>query len=293
MLAEPRLLQPASSPLEGAAFDLHVLTFAVSAMAHALDAFGNLNSAILFAATARACGPFDQTPGRKRPVSINALAASLGRPFETTRRHANALIDEALILRSPNGLSVTAEAIVEPRVARLTDTCHDLLVRLIEELEGDGLTLPSPASDIAYDPRSGIGIALDLMLAAVESHGRREENFTRLALLLAIEWAQRRSTHAGADRSSDPVIRTSTAARILGLPYATTSRNIDALVDSGLLTRSGAALRTVDDARANDGRSALAYRARQLIGRLAQSGFPMHHPGSAYIRRRAQAQDLG
>ncbi|RYY44997.1 MAG: hypothetical protein EOP59_05205, partial [Sphingomonadales bacterium] len=106
-MAEPRLLQPASAPLEGAAFDLHVLAFSVSAMAHALDAFGNLNSAILFAATARACGPFDQTPGRKRPVSINALAASLGRPFETTRRHANALIDEALILRSPNGLSVT------------------------------------------------------------------------------------------------------------------------------------------------------------------------------------------
>ncbi|MCR5869421.1 MULTISPECIES: hypothetical protein [unclassified Sphingomonas] len=279
--------------LDGSRFDLHILEFTVSALAHALDAFGNLNSAILFAATARACGPFDQTPGRKRPVSINALAASLGRPFETTRRHANALIDDQLIARSPTGLSVTVEALGEPRVARMTDSAHDLLVRLVEDLSNAGFALPHPAADMTYDARSGVGIALDLLLAAVESHGGREENFTRLALLLAIEWAHRRYAYAGTDGASDPVIRTSTAARILGLPYATTSRNIDALVDRGLLARAGAGLRPVDDSRAVAGRTALSNRARQLIGRLGQCGFPMRLPGTAYIRHRTAAPDLG
>jgi DNA-binding MarR family transcriptional regulator len=294
MLPESSKQHQASALLDGHRFDLHILEFTVSALAHALDAFGNLNSAILYAATARACGPFDQTPGRKRPVSINALAASLGRPFETTRRHASALIEDGLIARAPSGLSVTIESLTEPRVARLTDSCHDLLVSLIEDLGGGGFALPSPATDISYDPRSGVGIALDLLLAAIESHGRREENFTRLALLLAIEWAHRRFAYAGPEGATDPVIRTSTAARILGLPYATTSRNIDALVDRGLLTRAGAGLRPVNDARlAVEGRAALANRARQLIGRLAQCGFPMQQPATAYIRHRTPPPDLG
>lgn len=292
MQPEPAL-QQGSAQLDGSRFDLHILEFAVSALAHALDAFGNLNSAILFAATARACGPFDQTPGRKRPVSINALAASLGRPFETTRRHANALIDDQLIERSATGLSVTVEALLEPRVARMTDSAHDLLVRLVEDLGNASFALPHAAPDMTYDPRSGVGIALDLLLAAIESHGTREENFTRLALLLAIEWAHRRYAYAGADGTSDPVIRTSTAAQILGLPYATTSRNIDALVEHGLLTRAGAGLRPVDDARASTARTALSNRARQLIGRLGQCGFPMRQPGTAYIRHRTAAPNLG
>lgn len=277
----PDAVQQPTAQLDGPQFDLLILAFAVSALSHALNAFGNLNSAILFAATARAAGPFDQASGRQRPVSINALAASLGRPFETTRRHANALIDEALVVRSPAGLSVTADAIADPRIARFTDRCHDLLVTLMEDLANAGFALAAPAPDIAYLPRSGTGIALDLLLAAVESHGPREENFTRLALLLAVEWAHRRFAYAGPEGATDPVIRTSTAARILGLPYATTSRNIDALVDRGLLGRDGAGLRPVDDAAAQDARIALANRARRLIGRLAQSGFPMQNAAAA------------
>lgn len=292
MLPEPDR-QHGAAQLDGSRFDLHILEFAVSALAHALDAFGNLNSAIVFAATARACGPFDQAPGRKRPVSINALAASLGRPFETTRRHANTLIDDALVTRTPAGLSVTAEAVAEPRVARMTDSTHDLLVRLIEDLGNAGFVLPPPAPDMIYDPRSGVGIALDLLLAAVECHGGREENFTRLALLLAIEWAHRRYAYSGAEGARTPVIRTSTAARILGLPYATTSRNIDALVERGLLARVGAGLRPVEDASAAASRAALANRARQLLGRLAQSGFPTGQPAAAYIRHRTADPALG
>ena len=294
MLPEVRSQHQASVPLEGPRFDLHILEFATSAMAHALDSFGNLNSAILFAATARACGPFDQTPGRKRPVSINALAASLGRPFETTRRHANALIEEGLIMRSPDGLSVTIQSIVEPRIARLTDACHDLLVRLVEDLGGNGFALPAARNDAVYDPRSGIGIALDLLLAAVESHGRREENFTRLALLLAVEWAHRRFAGGGSNGGREPLIRTSAAARMLGLPYATTSRNIDALIAGGLLTRAGAGLRPMDNSPlAVEGHVALANRTRLLIGRLAQSGFPMSLPATAYIHQRPPLPGLG
>lgn len=286
MLSELQQAPAASAPLHGAAFDLLVLDFAVSAFAGALDSFGNLNSAVLFAATARACGPFDQAPGGKRPVSINALAASLGRPFETTRRHANALIEDGLIARSSAGLSVTAAAMAEPRVVQLTDRCHDLLVRLIEDLDQGGYALPSTTPGIQYDHRAGVGIALDLMLAAFESHGRREENFTRLALLLAVECAERRAVVEASGKAAVPLIRTSTAAQALNLPYATASRNIDALVAAGLLSRAGAGLRSVESDAAAEARAALANRARQLVGRLAQIGFPMDRPGTADLAGR-------
>ncbi len=288
MLAELRPSHAPSVPLQGTAFDLLTLEFAVSALAEALEVFGNLNSAVLFAATARASGPFDPTPANGRPVSINALAASLDRPFETTRRHANALIDDGLIQRTPAGLSVAAEAMVEPRVVRLVNGCHDLMVRLVEDLQSGDHALPPSAADASYDPRSGIGVALDLMLAAIECHGRREQNFTRLALLLAIEWAQHRVTLAGTSTFAKPTVRTSMAARLLGLPYATTSRNIDALVESGALARIGTGLRVVENQQVEENRSAFANRARQIMGRLAQSGFPMEQPGSAYIHQRPE-----
>lgn len=278
MSSELQQPQARSIPLQGAAFDLLVLEFTVSALARGLEAFGNLNSAVLFAATARACGPFDQPQGGKRPVSINALAASLGRPFETTRRHANALIDEGLVARSPVGLSVVADALTEPRIARLTHGCHDLMVHLMEDLTRIGFTVPEPAGGTIYDRRSGTGVALDLMLAGIECHGRREENFTRLALLLATEWTERRAALDEVDKAVTPVIRTSAVARILGLPYATTSRNIDALVASGSLIRVGAGLRVVETALAMEARATLANRARQLIGRFALTGFSVNLP---------------
>lgn len=266
-------------PLDGPEFDRLVLDFAVAAMAAALDGFGSLNSAILFAATARACGPFDQEPGRRRPVSINALASSLDRPFETTRRHANALVDQGLVTRTEEGLSVALAAIVDPRVARLVDRCHDRLVRLVAAARAEGFALPPTRADRPYDPRSGIGIALDLLLATVESHCAQEENFTRLALMLAVDWACRGDASSGV-----AMVRPARVARILGLPYATAARNLDTLVARGRLVRVGPGVAPVaEPAAAIDGRRALANRARQLLGRLAQTGFPMDTPAIAAI----------
>ncbi|RYD45928.1 MAG: hypothetical protein EOP60_19880, partial [Sphingomonadales bacterium] len=150
MLPDPNPLQQATHPLDGPRFDLLILEFTASAMARALETFGNLNSALIFAATARACGPFDQPPARRRLVSINALAASLGRPFETVRRHATALIDQGILMRSPGGLSVSFQAIAEPHVAGMIDHSHDLLVRLIEDARNAGLTLPGARADMPY-----------------------------------------------------------------------------------------------------------------------------------------------
>jgi hypothetical protein len=235
MAFEPAQQHQAAAPLQGPLFEGLLAEFAASAMSAGINAFGAPNRALIFAAAARACGPFDSGPGRSHPVSVNALAASLARPFETIRRQANMLIEAGLLVRSETGLSVPLQVICDPRVALMADGCHDLLVRLVEDVRAANLLLPEPRPGTTYDPRAGIGIAFDLLLATIECHHQRNENWTRLSLIFAIKWANRRFAHAAGPYLAP--VKPSTVARILGLPYATVSRNLEGLVASGRLRR--------------------------------------------------------
>ncbi|MCP3729212.1 hypothetical protein M9978_02120 [Sphingomonas sp. MG17] len=287
-----------SGPLAGPRLDMLLLEYGVCAMSAAIAHFGTLSRAILFAAAARACGPFEAAPVRAgRPVSVNALAASLRRPFETTRRNANALIAMGLLVRSDGGLQMPTQAITDPRAAAFSDACHDLLVRLIEDVRASNLALPAPRTDIAYDPRAGVGIAFDLLLAGFECRDGDDRNLIRIALLTAIEWANARfGGRLDGTRQLAPV-KPSMIARTLGLPYATAARNLDQLVRDGALERSPDGLIVPRDqlssVAATDARLALGNRARQLLGRLAQAGFPLHQPALGYIRARPPLPALG
>ncbi len=267
-------------------------------MAVAIANFGTLSRAILFVAAARACGPFESAVFRTgRPVSVNALASSLRRPFETTRRNANALIGMGLLARSSKGLHVPMQAISDPRAARFSDHCHDLLVRLTEDLRTANMALPQARADLGYDPRAGVGIAFDLLLAGFECRDGDERNLIRVALLTAIEWANGRFAGEANSASRPAPVKASTVARTLGLPYATVARNLDLLVREGMLDRLPEGLvvqaQRMASGTAEGARAALAYRARQLIGRLAQTGFPVHRPATGYIHGRPPLPALG
>ncbi len=295
MAFEPAQQHQAAAPLQGPLFEGLLAEFAACAMSAGIAALGAPNRAMIFAAAARACGPFDAGPGRSHPVSVNALAASLARPFETIRRQANMLIDAGLLVRSDAGLAVPLQVICDPRAAQMADQCHDLLVRLVEDVRAANFMLSEPRPGVTYDPRGGIGIAFDLLLATVECHHQRRENWTRLALIFAIEWANRRFAHSAGPHLAP--VKPSTVARILGLPYATVSRNIETLVAAGKLRRVPEGLLIapdlLDGPAAADARLALANRARQLLGRLSQIGFPLDRPAGAYIGSRPPLPALG
>ena len=54
----------------------------------------------------------DQLPDEmRRPVSVHALALDLALPYETTRRHVNALIEQGLCQRVEAGILVRAEVL--------------------------------------------------------------------------------------------------------------------------------------------------------------------------------------
>ncbi|MBX3594033.1 helix-turn-helix domain-containing protein [Sphingomonas sp.] len=253
-----------------------------------MTTFGSLNRALLFAAVARACGPFTPASPPPRPVSINALATSLNRPFETTRRNVIALVDANLLVRNDAGVSAPLSALSDPVTSTFTDRCHDLLVRLIEDAMAAALKVPAARKGICYDPRLGTGVALDLLLSAVGSHDRRESNWTRQAVLLAVEWSSAR--YGGNAQGTG--VKTSVIARLLGMPYATTSRHADALVRRGLLERGPDGLGPIK-AAGRDARDELRDRGRFLLNRLAQTGFVADRAGDAYIARRPALPVLG
>lgn len=285
------------SQLAGPVLDLLLLEFGVSAMSAAISGWGNLGRASLFVAVARACGHFGSGPfPDERRISVNALSASLRRPFETTRRTANALIDAGLLMRCEAGLCVSPAATDDPRVTGFGQACHDLFVRLTDDLHASNLALPPSRADARYEPRVGIGLAFDLFLAVFECREGDDRGLTRIALLTAIEWSNRRFGGSDAVDAHSPV-KPSTIARLLGLPYATVARNLDLLVREGLVDRCPGGLimaERVPIRGAGAGpHDALANRARQLIGRLAQSGFPTHMPVAGYVMGRPPLPALG
>jgi hypothetical protein len=276
-----------STALAGSALDLLLLEFGVSAMAAGICELGNLGRATVFAAVARAGGPFGSEPSRhERWISVNALAASLRRPFETTRRTANALIDAGLLARSPAGLRLANAAQADPRTLRFGHACHDLLVRLIDDLRACNVQLPAGRADVHYDPQVGIGVAFDLFLAAFECQEGDDRRLMRIALLSAVEWANKRDHGTGGTREMPRPVKPSAIARLLGLPYATAARNLDQMARCGALTRRAGGLILEGAGGSTSANAELVNRARQLIGRLAQSGFPMHMPSAAYVQSR-------
>lgn len=282
------------APLAGPRLDALLLEFLVCAMAGAIATFGTLGRATVFAAAARACGAYGAAGERGHPISVNALAASLARPFETTRRNANMLIASGWLARNEAGLYVPALALEDSVLLGFATLCHDLLTRLIGDLDAAALALPLPRADIRYHSGTGIGLAFDLLLAGFESREDGEHGLLATALLTTIAWANLRGAGAAADGKAP--VKPSTVARTLGLPYATVARNLDVLRCAGVLERRADGLVIVSSgttAAPAAPTPALANRARQLIGRAAQAGFPMQTPSRAYIGDRPALPALG
>ncbi|NML06339.1 ArsR family transcriptional regulator [Sphingomonas sp. G-3-2-10] len=285
-----------------------------SATAFGLRVFdGDLDRAILFMVIARQSGVLSQLsdghagPGGRgaKAISINALAASMSRPFETVRRHVKALTEAGLCVRTPAGVIVPADVYDRPHVAALFRTHHDVLVRLMEDMLWFDMPLPEARPQVAYDWRTGLVAAHDILLTGLEFHAARYRSWLDLVIVITIMCANARpftydrkvSLHYSdfnrlpSENMRAPV-PASVVARAMGLPASTTQRRVNLLLDAGVLIRKPNGLMvsepTLNDSRGIEDSRSSTDHTRQIFARLAAGGFRFDKPDLCYVEKRPE-----
>lgn len=75
----------------------------------------------------------------RRPISVYALAQSLGLPYETTRRYVQKLIEDGRCARQPAGIVVTREVLAQPAMLAAVERNHANVADFVRILLRDGL----------------------------------------------------------------------------------------------------------------------------------------------------------
>jgi hypothetical protein len=154
-----------------------LVEFQMESLKLALAVFpGELHRAIIFVLVARlSCADWVDQDQIKRPAkhsafSINSLAASLNRPFETVRRHILAMIDDGVCAKTPDGIILSPIAAREDAVSRHFKAQGALLDRLANRIAEQDVALPRPDKLSDNQLRLKIMAALDLGLIALENN---------------------------------------------------------------------------------------------------------------------------
>ncbi|MDF7774141.1 hypothetical protein P1X14_02680 [Sphingomonas sp. AOB5] len=237
-------------------------------------------------------------------ISAHSLAASLSRPFETVRRHVQALIEAGLCRRVTGGVVLTEGALDRTDIRELLVVAHDSLVRLIEEMARFGIELPEPrVTATPYDPAFGLQAAADMMLAVVDSNMQAHREWLNLVIFSTILCANARPY------SDDPVlamrysdqtqvppdsirsaVRASVVARTLGLPDSTLRRHVATLLQYGSVRRVRGGLLVDKDWLNTPAAVAISRTSygniRRILNVLQGRSFPFGDPASAYVRGR-------
>ncbi|MDZ4372788.1 MAG: Lrp/AsnC family transcriptional regulator, partial [Phenylobacterium sp.] len=127
----------------------------------------------------------------RRPATINAIANSLGVPFETARRRLKRLEDQGVCQIMPGAGVVVPEAwLTSPAYLASVRAAHDRLVRLYADLLAQDLLEPLPPA--AYEVDGGVPmrgaarLIADFLLRSVDALLRVSGDVTSAVTLLAI-----------------------------------------------------------------------------------------------------------
>ncbi|WP_448661182.1 hypothetical protein ACG3SL_11155 [Sphingomonas sp. CJ20] len=237
------------------------------------------------------------------PITMNALSASLARPYETVRRQVMALVEQGLCIRTPNGVVGAPLLLRHPLIPELIAIAHDSFVRFVEDMVVLGVPLPRQRPDTRYALVSGFQAATDLMLAVTHANRDTHGDWAELAVFSMVLAANTQSFVCDPERAwlyadqtrPAPVqllepIRPSALAQVLEMPESTVRRKVAALIADGRLIRVRNGV-LVSDAWMNlDSSIATSteswHNIRRILERVAAQGFPFDAPQSAYIAGR-------
>lgn len=239
-------------------------------------------------------------PGRDGAISVHSAALSLGRPFETVRRHISALTGAGICHRPAGGVTLAPAVWSHPDSTTHLRYAHDCFVRFVADSSASGvIAAPSIRALRPFTLEDGVCAAADLMLALIDGNRPLFRETTDLAIFSAIihTTTQRFEEDVeltGADgRSFRPAhaVRIAQIARLLTLPDTTVRRRLAPMIGPhGPFTRLRTGLLiaperlqcadTLTEATPRHG------SIRLILQRAAASGFPFRHPATAYLNGR-------
>lgn len=250
-------------------------------------------------------------PARQGTISVHSAAMSLGRPFETVRRHVCALLDRNVCERTPTGVMLSRPYWERPGNWRQLRYTHDCFVRLIADGVDAGvipMPQPRPTSGTSLGLNNGVCAATDLILALVDANRRLCPESIDLAIFSAVLHANLRAFDA--DRAATPMcgpddlqprhaVRIAQLAGALSMPDTTVRRRVVPYTGANGLYRRGAnglliaadRLRPCLDSRNVEGERHGSIRL--IIQRAVANGLSLHHPERSYCDGRPPPPDIG
>lgn len=166
---------------------------------------------------------------RRRPVSINAVAASLRLPFETARRRVRRLQDAGACAAVEGGVIVPEEFLTSPGYVQSVLQSHGRLRSFFYEANAAGLVEELPRS--AYPPETAIPVRAaarllsDYMLRTLDRIMAITGDVVGVLVLMA------------ALGSLDRPLSIAAIAQRLQMPAETVRRHVSELVERGLCVR--------------------------------------------------------
>lgn len=213
----------------------------------------------------------------RRPVSMNAVAASLGLPFETVRRRIRRLAAARVCHLSAEGAVVPASFLASPEYLQSVLLGHERLRRFYADLRDAGLVeaLPPPAYDTDSVPiRAAARLLADYVLRASEGLMREAGNVISVLTLVALlaPALADEGRVGGAPRATS--VRS--IALTLKLSAETVRRHVAELVEEGLCVRTPMGVAIPEDAFERLGLQRLlaenAANVQRLLAGLSERG---------------------
>lgn len=243
-------------------------------------------------------------PDRHGTISIHSAAMSLGRPFETVRRHVRALLDRNVCERTPTGVMLSRPYWEKPENWRQLRYTHDCFVRLIADGVAVG-AIPAgtsgavPGAKLSLD--DGVCAAIDLILALADANRHLCPEAIDLAIFAAVLHANFQAFDA--DRAANPgcrmdslqarhAVRIAQIARALSMPDTTVRRRVTPFSGAGgLYRRSTMGLLVATDRLQPCVGSTYAAGERHgsirlIIQRAVANGLSLQNPARSYCEGR-------